>query len=112
MKLGRWVECKYCYKNVKPELGGIYQLICSECGAGLTPDFHTPKALERYLKDESLTKEEQKLEDEAMKASCEAFKAGFCEPSSIEKGLVSIDTHAPQYRIRKFLEDKKNPSHR
>lgn len=112
MKLGRWIECKYCYKKVKPELGSIFQVICSECRAGLTPDFCTSKALQRYLKDESLTEEEQKLENEAMKASCEAFKSGLFEHSSIDKGLVSIDTHAPQQRVRKFLEDKKNPSHR
>ena len=30
------VYCKYCYKNVRPELGdGV--VICSECGYGLAP---------------------------------------------------------------------------
>jgi hypothetical protein len=41
--LGRWIYCKYCYKNVKPRLGGDYSIVlCSECGYGLacTPGLH------------------------------------------------------------------------
>jgi len=38
---GRWIYCKYCYKNVKPLLSGPNQIICSKCGAGLTPDFYS-----------------------------------------------------------------------
>jgi len=48
---GRWMYCKYCYKNTRPlcsfenlasitdgELEGIFvQAVCGECGAGLTP---------------------------------------------------------------------------
>src|SRR3989442_14092061 len=36
---GRWVYCKYCHRNVAPRLGGINQVTCGECGAGLSPDF-------------------------------------------------------------------------
>lgn len=37
-KLGRWVYCKYCYKNVLPNLAFFDGLIeCSECKAGLAP---------------------------------------------------------------------------
>lgn len=35
-KFGRWMYCKYCYKNVRPipnYLEGIVE--CSECGAGI-----------------------------------------------------------------------------
>lgn len=32
VKIGRWIYCKYCHKMVKPELGGIYQVLCSEYG--------------------------------------------------------------------------------
>jgi hypothetical protein len=42
---GRWMYCKYCYKNVRPvasyedvePVGETRQALCSECGAGLTP---------------------------------------------------------------------------
>jgi hypothetical protein len=49
--LGRWIYCKYCYKCVLPMLSGIYQVVCSECGAGLTPDFFNYEDLIRWLKE-------------------------------------------------------------
>jgi len=37
-EVGRWVYCKYCYKNVCPEVDYLENLVrCSECGAGLAP---------------------------------------------------------------------------
>jgi len=51
--IGRWIYCKYCYKNVQPLLGGINQIVCSECGYALTPDFFTFRALQRYLAGEN-----------------------------------------------------------
>ncbi len=45
---GRWVYCKYCYKNVRPALGGINQIVCYRCGSGLSPDFFRRDNLERY----------------------------------------------------------------
>ena len=37
-KLGRWVYCKYCYKNVRPKMDFFDGLVkCSLCGAGLAP---------------------------------------------------------------------------
>jgi len=37
-KIGRWVYCKYCYKNVCPEINYQDGLIkCTECGYGLAP---------------------------------------------------------------------------
>jgi len=48
--LGRWIYCKYCYKSVKPSLSGINQVVCSECGAGLSPDFFKFKNLLQWLK--------------------------------------------------------------
>jgi len=51
--IGRWVYCKYCYKSVQPLLGGINQVVCEQCGYGLTPDFFTFTALKRYLAGES-----------------------------------------------------------
>lgn len=46
---GRWIYCKYCYKSVKPMLSGINQIVCSECGSGLTPDFFSEKSLRKWL---------------------------------------------------------------
>ena len=46
---GRWIYCKYCDKHVKPMLSGRWQLICSECGYGLSPDFGTEKELREWL---------------------------------------------------------------
>ena len=40
---GRWMYCKYCYKTVRPirllenVFGETAMVVCSECGAGLTP---------------------------------------------------------------------------
>lgn len=48
--LGRWMYCKYCYKSVKPSLSGINQAVCSECGAGLSPDFFRFDNLLKWLK--------------------------------------------------------------
>jgi hypothetical protein len=48
--IGRWIYCKYCYKNVKPQLSGVNQVICSVCNSGLTPDFFKFENLLRYLK--------------------------------------------------------------
>lgn len=55
-KLGRWIYCKYCYKNVLPKFsfgGGV--VLCSECQSGLAP-------LEDVIKAGSLKKWEQDLE--------------------------------------------------
>ncbi len=38
LKLGRWVYCKYCYRNVRPGIhpdGSI--VVCTECYHGLAP---------------------------------------------------------------------------
>ena len=48
---GRWIRCKYCYRNVRPALGGIFQVVCSNCGAGLSPDFFVFENLKRYWKE-------------------------------------------------------------
>ncbi|MGZ5551510.1 MAG: hypothetical protein ACXWE7_12065 [Nitrososphaeraceae archaeon] len=38
VKPGRWIYCKYCYKNVIPNVNYWEGLIeCSECNAGLEP---------------------------------------------------------------------------
>ena len=37
-KLGRWVYCKYCYKNVAPYADHFADLVvCGVCGYGLAP---------------------------------------------------------------------------
>jgi hypothetical protein len=54
-KLGRWVYCKYCYKNVRPQLdfnNGIVK--CSKCGDGLAP-------LDEVIKAGSYKKREEKI---------------------------------------------------
>jgi hypothetical protein len=36
--LGRWVYCKYCHLNTRPDVGPNYDLVvCSRCGYGLAP---------------------------------------------------------------------------
>ena len=50
--LGIWIYCKYCYKHVLPKLSGRYQVVCSKCGSGLTPDFNTFEELVKWLKDD------------------------------------------------------------
>ena len=62
---GRWIYCKYCYKNVKPMLSGINQLVCSECGSGLTPDFFLRKNLERWLEGDKSAEEDDRNSREA-----------------------------------------------
>lgn len=46
----RRIYCKYCHKSVKPILSGGWQIICSVCGYGLTPDFFTKEELKYYMK--------------------------------------------------------------
>jgi hypothetical protein len=66
---GRWIYCKYCYKNVRPQISGLNQIVCSECGYGLTPDFYSFKALKIYREtddfdlasDEDMKSPERKL---------------------------------------------------
>jgi hypothetical protein len=51
IKAGRWIYCKYCYASTKPLLCGIFQIVCSRCGYGLTPDCETAEALQKFLID-------------------------------------------------------------
>lgn len=62
---GRWIYCKYCYKNVKPGLSGIYQIVCPECGAGLTPDFFKLENLTRWFYGDSSAEDDDKESPEA-----------------------------------------------
>ena len=56
---GRWIYCKYCGKNVRPMLSGVNQIVCGECGAGLTPDFFKLENLKRWMDgDESALDED------------------------------------------------------
>lgn len=43
-------DCKYCKKTVQPILSGVWQIICSKCGYGLTPDFFTKEELRYFIK--------------------------------------------------------------
>lgn len=62
---GRWIHCKYCCKNVRPMLSGINQIICSECGSGLTPDFQRIDNLKRWLSgDKSAARDDIDLKEE------------------------------------------------
>ena len=68
VKLGRWTHCKYCYKEVLPALGtqSPWQVICSECGAGMSPYFSTPERLQRYWGGDDTAYDEE-LEQERAK---------------------------------------------
>ncbi len=51
--MGRWIYCKYCYKNVLPIINYNEGLIqCSECGCGLC-------LLEEEIKAEGLWEAEE-----------------------------------------------------
>lgn len=63
--LGRWVDCKYCYKNVLPLLGGVNQVVCSQCGYGLTPDFFVFENLLAWLNGEDRTDEDMNSQEAA-----------------------------------------------
>jgi len=64
--LGRWIYCKYCYKNVLPFLGGVNQVVCPKCWSGLTPDFFVLENLIAYMKGDYEDLEE--LEDRDMES--------------------------------------------
>ena len=91
---GRWVYCKYCGKNVRPMLSGINQIVCSECGYGLTPDFLKLENLKRWMEgDESALDDDSKfmrspegrrlLEEHLRKTTWKMEKGGeTCERTS------------------------------
>lgn len=62
---GRWIYCKYCYKNVKPMLSGINQVVCSKCGSGLTPDFFSMENLKRWLSGDDSARDDDMNSPEA-----------------------------------------------
>lgn len=43
-------DCKYCKRTIKPILSGVWQIVCSKCGYGLTPDFFTEEELRYWIK--------------------------------------------------------------
>jgi len=52
--VGRWIYCKYCYKNVLPECstgydGISFQIVCGECGYGLTPSCPSRQAMRDWF---------------------------------------------------------------
>ena len=58
------IYCKYCKKTRVPILVGVYQITCSKCGYGLTPDFFTEEELIYWLKEgEELDVEKSNNED-------------------------------------------------
>ena len=103
MKLGRWIYCKYCYKSVKPELGGIYQVVCSECGYGLTPDFYSKKALKAYLNGMDMEKIYDLPEE---KMAGEEIRIALLEGENIfdSNGKIHADDHRPQFYARAISE--------
>jgi hypothetical protein len=111
IKTGRWIYCKYCYKNVKPSIGSIYQIVCPECGCGLTPDFFSPEGLQYYLNTGNYNKaEELKEEKKARKIICDgAWKNNLFREDNIIRNGLSIDCHyKPEYLVRAYLYKKIN----
>lgn len=50
IKLGRWMYCKYCYKDIKPVVNWYDGLVeCSECDAGLYP-LYDQEDIESWIK--------------------------------------------------------------
>ena len=73
--IGRWIYCKYCYKNVYPKLGNVNQILCPECGSGLTPDFFTYNALLMWLNEKEEEAQKYDRESEEGKEAMEAWFA-------------------------------------
>lgn len=84
-KLGRWVYCKYCYKNVQPILAFYDGLIeCSECKAGLAP-------LDDVIKAGSYQKWYEKLELDFARylRYMDEVKQGIRKPTGMDEyGIV------------------------
>lgn len=69
------IDCKYCKKLVKPILSGVWQIICSECGYGLTPDFITEEELKYYLETGDELDVEKDGDEKLIEKRAESLKA-------------------------------------
>ena len=72
---GRWIYYKYCGEHVKPMLSGINQIVCSECGAGLTAGFFRVENLKRWLAGDRSALEDDLKEAQSLKAEFKSWKA-------------------------------------
>lgn len=85
-KLGRWVYCKYCYKNVQPKLDFDQGLVrCAECRSGLAP-------LDEVIKAGSYKKWDEKigLDFTRMTKYLDEVRKGVREPDGRDEyGIVS-----------------------
>ena len=99
VKIGRWIYCKYCYQNVKPLLGGVYQVICPKCGYGLTPDFFSAQGLEVYIKTKDYDAASKCKEELIAK---KAFNRDLFDEVFIknEKDINGDDEHTSQLYAR------------
>ena len=107
VKIGRWIYCKYCYKSVKPELGGIYQIVCPECNSGLTPDFASAKGLETYLETGCYhTAKTCNDETIARKEIFQALRNGeeILQRIKIKDDKIIVDNHVSQPYARAISE--------
>ncbi len=94
------IYCKYCKKTRVPILVSIYQIACSKCGYGLTPDFFTEEELIYWLKEgEELDVE--KSNNEELKKKHEKILSMFKEKVSkrieIKKGNTTIIIHPEEF---------------
>ena len=48
------IFCPFCEEVVKPVLSGIYQLSCTACDAGITPDFFSKESLLNWIETEDV----------------------------------------------------------
>ncbi len=84
-KVGRWIYCKYCYKNVIPQINYFEDLIqCSECNYGLAP-------LDEVIKAGSYKKWYEKIELDFVRSNryLDEIGKGLREPDGKDEyGIV------------------------
>ncbi len=86
------IYCKYCKKTRVPILVGVYQIACSKCGYGLTPDFFTKEELIYWLKEG----EELDIDEELKKKHKNAlrtFEEKVSKRIEIKKGNTTFIIH-------------------
>ena len=82
--------CKYCHESIKPILSGFWQITCSKCGYGLSPDFFTEEELKYWLENGIELNIEKDGNDELKKKHEESMKS-FKERPKKEKRIIGKD---------------------
>lgn len=90
------IYCKYCKKTRIPILTSMYQIACSKCGYGLSPDFFTERELVYWLKEGKEIEMTKELKKEWDKVS-NIFKKNRSKDIRIKKGKTTFIIHPQEY---------------